>query len=480
MEDKKAETEGSPPVLENQEAEQATNPFTLQPFSQPFPPEIINTIIEILLNDEPPSPWTSEDDFPALHITPIRLVCRAWNQWTVSNPALWTRFFFKLEAGKLEWVQAQTKIGEIQMSRSGNHGLHLYISGWGSASEDSAASVEPFISFILQSSDRWASINIFGIAFEWLFASLVGPDGTRTRWSTLHTLNVSYCSLVSDGELSLPTSHFPFLRAIHIHKTYDRVLSWKLPWTQLTHLTISEDTRSLNENLQVLSQCTNLESLALIAKPYDDETSPLWTRVVVPNLSNFKLAITFADQRSLLEDVLPRLVFPRLRSLELHESCVDLEAPTDSSPPIQLLCKIVENSECELQLLHLHLLDESRRPPQHESALSALLQRTQRTLRTVVLDGIGFTGSCLRGFQPECLEDFVVQDLFPEIEDKMHLNLARWLRSQIRREGGRERCQKMKTTFHSQDEDFAVCQEWKRLEEEGYPLSIVPVTPLDA
>jgi len=463
----KAEVEGAPLVVQRQEADGATKPFTPIPFSQPLPAEIIDIVIEfLLLKEEAPHAWIIEAKHPSLRTNIIRLVCRAWNQRVLSNPFLWTRFFFKLNADKPDWLRAQIEVGELQMSRCGDHGLHLRIGGGGRPLKESADSVQMFISFIRRSSDRWASINITGSAFTWLFSSLlVGPGGARTRWCTLRASNVSRCPLTPPRHrvCYMPATHFPSLQDIYLYEAGYSILSWDLPWSQLRHLSFVRDRANLSESIHVFGQCVNLESLALNARHCDGDTNPPHSSVVLPSLRSFKVNLEDCDQ-TLLTNILPYLVFPRLQSLELHESWPSFETPPDWTALYSLL-QIIENSKCDVQDLQVYL-SEGGGIVYWEPALNDLLQRTQKTLRKLLVDGVGLTGSFLQDFQPDCLEDFVVMEWQLEAENELTRGLVRWLRNQKRREGAMERLQKMERTFYCDDNDLVASGRWKVLEEE--------------
>ena len=458
-------------ALENQEtgppSSSSTTLNTITPFPQPFPTEVLNIIMEmLLLKKGPPKLWVAKIKRRYLRKNTIRLVCRTWNQLVTSNSALWTQFAFYLDADKLDRLQVQTEMAELQMSRSGNHGLHLYIGGQGHALKKSAESVKQFMSFIQQSSDRWESIDIFEDAFAWLFESLlVGPDGTSTRWNNLRALTASWCALIWDGDLTLPASHFPSLQVIHMNRQNYRVLSWDLPWQQLRDLSIESETSNLGEDLHTLRQCVNLERLALTARHSSGNATPPNSSVVLPSLLSFELTLEDCFQ-TLLTNVLPYLVLPRLQSLELRESWPRFK-PTPSWTSLYALLQIIENSKCDLQELQVYLFEEegaAYRGP----ALRALLQRTQQTLRKLVVEGFGLTSAFLHDFEPELLEDFYVKECLPEEEDEITRGLVRWLRIQKQREGATERLRRMETTFYCDDKNLVDSDQWKALEEEEW------------
>jgi len=429
-------------LFKKQEAEQATLMNALSPFPRSFPPEILDTAIEFLLLDEPPSAWTSKDDNPYLQTTTIRLVCRTWNSLVLSRPVFWTRLFFKLEAHEEKWLEPQTRNGKLRMSRCGDHGLQLYISGDVTMVDWGEQSVKSFISFIKQSSDRWTSLNIWGSSYASFFALILADsNGVRTQWGSLHTLNVADSSLIEEDDLILPSSCFPLLQAIELNLGWsDAVLSYNLPWSQLTQLSFQGRTDELDEHLTTLSQCINLESLTLTSEEHHEIDSTPGDKVVVPSLRSFKLIAADCSQ-SLLTNVLPRLILPRLQSLEFVE-----RFSSGSDTPLHALCQIVDGSRCELQDLQVRLLE--RGSPHQERALGALLQRTRHTLRTLVVEGVGLTGKFLEDFKPERLEDFIFQESLLDAEPDS--SLARWLRNQMQKEDWNGRCgMKVKATFGS-------------------------------
>ena len=462
-------------LLQNENAENDTTSFTLlnnlTPFSRPFPPEIVDIIIEFLL-DEIPIRWTTDDGLPVPETTSARLVCRAWNQQIVSNPALWTRFFFKLDAGKLDWLRTQTEMGELQMSRSGNLGLHLYIIGQRDALDTSVQIVQSFISFIQQHLHRWESITTAGWVFGWLFAPLlVGPDDGRDQRSPLRTLNDSHCRQIENNGSNPPESHFASLQSIRLCEPGNAVLSWNLPWTQLRDLSFTGKSSDLSQHLHILGQCVNLESLALKAEYCHEgiDRSPTQTSVVLPSLQSFKLSLEDSYQRYLLRYILPRLVFPRLQSLELYESRAN-DHPPPHGTALYVLCQMVENSRCNLQELQVYLHDDEDGSVHQEPGLIALLKRTQHTLRKLVVSSVGLGGAFLQDFDPERLEEFVVQEWLDASEAELTRSLVLWLRNQRQREGATERLQRMRTAFYHIDRELVPRDQWKKLFEEENPL----------
>ena len=439
---------------------------TKTPFSQAWPPEIIDEVIEHLLSD-----YSGGFEQQAIQRGQIRLVCRTWDHLVLSKPALWTRFFFQLGPHCRRSLRARLQACELQLPRSLDQGLQFFAEGTKIGSKDKSI-LNSFASLMRNSSTRWTSITLSGWALYPLLQRLFSKSykgNTVYRWSSLHTLSMSGCGPGDEDRIDLPPERFPALRALHFTDIALELFVWKLPWAQLKSLHFKTDTTHLSIHLEVLGQCVNLEDLEFTS--VEGSLAPHATRpeIELPSLLSFKL-IAYDAHQSLFEQVLPRLILPRLQSLEICDGWTSTE--DQSRAFVEALCQIVEQSRCNLQSLRFFTDGEWIQAPIHEPSLAALLHKTQTTLRKLVIRSIGVTGRFLRGFDPDNLEEFVMLEELTLGAPEAETELAWWLDQQTKREGGKERCQRMKTTFYRQNRNALASERWKLLEMEGYPFEI--------
>jgi len=477
----KSKIEATRLILERYEIELASlnlwNANT--PFSRPFPPEIIDSALKHVLLD----PKLGQGEEQALQRTAVRLVCRDWNSMIISKPAFWTKFFVQVNMGHRLQLETQLRTYAMQLPRTLDEGLHFTADGgiYGlDPSDEHDSKVDSLISLVRESSPRWSTIDISGLAFNGLASSLFArPESRKTHWNSLRTLSVSSgCRLGSDNsQIDLPPNRFPLLEAIYLPYTTQPLLRWNLPWSQLKHLSFETYTDHLNECLSVLGQCVRLETLKLITEGDAAMDRGDLPRMTLPSLLSFQLEVDQAHY-SLFTGILLRLTLPRLQSLEICDRWSTNK--TKSCVVLQTMRMILQESKCELQSLYLYsdILDpedaESPVVTVDEPTLGALLHDVQNTLRKLTISVVGLTGEFLRGFEPECLEEFDFRDCLPPAVLMAEGELVGWLEQQMRREGGRERCRRMKTTLHREDTDYTPSNQWYELGKDGYPFFINP------
>ena len=442
------ETEGAFIMLEGGESVHSsvasTRQKTFAPFPRPFSTDMINMIIEsVILDDDLPYPWTIRDEIPILQIAILRLVCREWNRRIINKPVFWTRFFFKLDVYELDWLQDQIENGELQMTRTGDCGLSLYIADQTpSRLTSSVPVVQSLMAFIQRFSDRWTSMNVSGSDLMWLMDPLLfRQKAPRTQWSNLRKLSLDGYSLSDVFSTTPPASNLPSLQTVILGKTDDPVLKWGLPWSQLTHLSIAGDIEDLGKDLPVLGECVNLESLTLaLSSSNEDEEEVLdpfafvlYARdVYIRSLVSLRFIID-GCKFPILIDVLPRFILPRLESLEIRESWPLLREPPYRTS-LHAMRRVIYQSRCNLQRLVICFVDHHVEAAYHEEVLGALLQETQHSLRILDLEGEGFTGTFLKDFQPEQLERFFVTDWVNKPETVLTPRIDWWIMNQAKRE----------------------------------------------
>jgi hypothetical protein len=324
------------------------------------------------------------------------------------------------------------------IQEAGNIPLHLAISGpgriyrppiehnddsfYGSDGEDALTehdyeSLPGLIEFV-DSTRGWEAAEIdlhdhLGFAQDVLHCEPGEPP--LETWMRLRSL-----SLISDwrnvppegeenydcGPLRMTGESFPLLRAVTLHLKCCNVSDWTLPWAQLTCLALEQLANPLSWCLEILGQCTALQTFNLtIGGIHDREPDGRGEgRVTVPRLQFISIDVSDAHC-DLPKSFFDKVQLPALRSLEIkdrYSSDSDFKA---ADPIIDSLRRCFRRSRCSIQ----HLSLEIKNMKLKKEALSRLLKSTP-SLRSLDL-GIGATDvtrKYIRSLRMENLEEVIV------------------------------------------------------------------------
>lgn len=207
------------------------------------------------------------------------------------------------------------------------------------------------VDFIL--STRWRTIAIDLGIYVVFAAELLNGAPSMEKLRSLTLLCPSHMG-PGDGEsdnsmstVALSPQTFPALRSISLDLNYCVVVSFELPWTQLTHLAIKNCVDSLNVYLIMLEDCVSLREFHLTIGPGHDQEI-LSGRQPLPLTTSSQLRVLSIEEspRSLrtLEGFLDRLDLPRLWSLALLD-------PTKAD--IVSILNLVDRSQCNLRTIRL-------------------------------------------------------------------------------------------------------------------------------
>ncbi|KAJ7740462.1 hypothetical protein DFH07DRAFT_839112 [Mycena maculata] len=189
-------------------------------------------------------------------------VCRDWRSLALSMPQLWASLDIELagdQAGIDEGVRSW-------LARSGDLPLSISFVVSDDCLRTSAPILEALIMychrwehmrFILPSLDSYRPLTLVSPAnVPWLKTIVMNPAGTWVEAVAAST-SLSFMQATSITGVALMEKSVPPLDAL-------------LPWAQLSHLSLIENYISLEEALDVLRRCRNLE--VFTARVYDDNT----------------------------------------------------------------------------------------------------------------------------------------------------------------------------------------------------------------
>lgn len=289
-------------------------------------------------------------------------ICRAWRTIALWTPQLWSSVHIVIPnhvtptmAEKVGMLDRRYELLKFWLARSGMCPLSisLVIAEFGSTNCAAAALwMEALIPF----SYRWKSIEL---KVPWnALAPLENLSIDDIPWLERLTVNERICYKNRSNWQDMSILHTsPRLHSISLLNFQTHSRSLRLPWDRLTQLSIDTSSQdycpNVNEALEMLRQCPNLQSCSLMITQMHEFIPPLEpvTLLVLDSINLYLILDRHIDVTPLFEN----LFAPRLREMEIAERydwANDFLFPHSHAPFIPLLSR----PSCQLKALSVRHL----------------------------------------------------------------------------------------------------------------------------
>ncbi|KAJ3514751.1 hypothetical protein NLJ89_g2195 [Agrocybe chaxingu] len=269
------------------------------------------------------------DDFILPHPSdaPLLLcqICRAWRDIALNTPHLWASLSIRRPTRKTCIKSWMDRSGEVPLS------LEVSIIHFMEPTFDSTVS-----RLILSTKDRWFRLRLD--LSEHLMSAIINHS-----FPMLHT--IQFGPMCSTSSITLDSTRFPRLRAIHLVSDGVQAEAVALPWDKLTHCSFCWLT--LSQHIEVLRKCPRLKSYQLhLAQSCNVPQPPL------PIALSFleTLAIS-ASIGSAMGAVLTCLELPALCHLRFAVVPTPYLVGGANSWPQEQVLSLVERSSCNLETI---------------------------------------------------------------------------------------------------------------------------------
>ena len=295
------------------------------PALQRVPPEIWVQIFMFSVNDA----WTS--GYPRIDIRkpPLLLgqVCSAWRTVSLSTPKLWSSIC----------ISKRTRVSAIPLIETWlqrSEAMPLSIEIHGLSSDFPNVVLDAFVPH----SPRWQHLALFlsNSSLAKLFANAILPS--------LDTLMLRISGKPHQVPISRTANRLHSVALVISRGIRPNPDILDLPWAQLSHLTVTSISGSIDDGYDILTQCFALTHCSLFAAASTSSTR-INSLISLPNLLILQLT-TNRDPGPLLDS----LILPRLFQLEID--FIDLKYEPSVWPKTEIL-SLVARSSCQLQSLVL-------------------------------------------------------------------------------------------------------------------------------
>ncbi|KAF6744902.1 hypothetical protein DFP72DRAFT_856937 [Ephemerocybe angulata] len=353
-----------------------------------LPPEILGEIFTFSVSNSRPFSWNHQ-------LNTLCLVCKSWRAAALIHPALWaTVGWYYIDSPQ------NFDVGKVKawLSRSGKVKKTLHVMGRHEADDNSLCPLSPHDlsgKLFLDGPplDTLSLACTHAECLEAIFDEVRFGPAKKPSCNAIHslTLGMERASAESFGRVCGILHRIPTVRTLslalpqfHGYFTYHGELPGPLPFGNLSGLTLVCDW-SVSLVLDILENCTNLETLILETEGCAREYAPAFPRdkpiLVLPRLRTLQLKEVVLSSKD--TDILRYLRLPSLHTLDIIFYTLDRDEPHDYNLPnigSDIISLVTGGANRATSLQHLRLESLAITSQGLNFILSALPTLTQLTL----------------------------------------------------------------------------------------------------
>ncbi|KAI3621426.1 hypothetical protein WG66_006446 [Moniliophthora roreri] len=272
------------------------------------PPEILRHIFTFCCTRN----WLQLSPTSASPVLAISSTCSRWRENALSMPTLWSQICIRFEEWKEDY-HALTSLTHLFLGRSKSSPLSLILYFEDQAINDAT---KPSLTALVQQSERWHSLRIWGIKQADLHSNLF--QRLRGNLPILSALDIA-----GDPEEEQNQFHWdllsdcPKLSSLSVQPACPITTTCVLPWHQIKTLQLYHSIAFFA--LPLLSLCCNAEHLELLSIGDFEGIPPhavYRDHVTLPSIK--KLSIMEVEENEHFYCIFQNSTLPRLSELELH------------------------------------------------------------------------------------------------------------------------------------------------------------------
>lgn len=294
------------------------------------PREVMSTILECCLSRFEPETFRDEfrlgpgDAMKSPLI--ISHVSRGWRDLALSLPNLWSNVEAYVTQNPLMGISACIRAAEkqadmvthwVERSKSRQLAWKVKIEAREDALLACQNAIRQILDLLAAQSNRWRSITLsfpgdMNIAHISPILESIQSDHAYLRFLKIHRGGSRRDSGILEQENPLILlGNAPMLAGLHLHRM--RFSQSGVPWNQLTDLSIMVGSHDIDQSINAISKCNNLQNLSLsVAFPLPNST----TITTLPKLQ----MLTVCGQPPALDSLLKSFAVPQLRTLLIKVS----------------------------------------------------------------------------------------------------------------------------------------------------------------
>jgi len=264
-----------------------------------------------------------------VHKPPLLLgrVCSRWRTISLSTPELWTSIYIprRIRVTAIPLIEAW-------LQRTGVMPLFIEINGL--SSDFPSAVLDVFVPY----SARWYNLALY------ISNATLADLFTKINLPSLDTLMLRVSGRPQQITISSSAKHLRSIALVMARGIRPKPHIFVFPWSQLSHISVTSLSGSIDDSYDILRQCSALTycSLSAAASTSSPSTSP---PLCLPHLSTLQLT-TNLDPGPFLDS----LILPCLLQLEID--FIKTRHESNTWPKTQIIM-LVARSSCQLQSLTL-------------------------------------------------------------------------------------------------------------------------------